>query len=243
MGLTMSEKVQAARDRALLISQQDADAPRLTDRLDAQSLAVLVEAFDATRAKLAECEQKAESYDLTHTGDWFERAHALGQRDPAKYAGRDIWHVAVEMAESLAEVERERDEARTKVECLARSEEYLEAEFNKRLAASQAREARLRELLSAGWCRNCTYERGHADRVQAALASAPGSMDALQAVCERVGEASAFDAAMYATGDGPTANAAARRVDVKAIVSRILGERSDDAPQGRGERGKEAGRR
>lgn len=144
------------------------------------------ERLDATRAKLAECEQKAESYDLTHTGDWFERAHALGQRDPAKYAGRDIWHVAVEMAESLAEVERERDEMRGKVahECGWCGYEQVgpdgmrehamtcaKSPLVRALAASQAREARLREAMEScvRWLREWRALEGLTPRAEAHL--------------------------------------------------------------------------
>lgn len=42
--------VEKARNRALLIAAQDADAPRLTERLDAESMRVLVGAFDALRS-------------------------------------------------------------------------------------------------------------------------------------------------------------------------------------------------
>lgn len=52
----MTEKVENARARLLLIHAQDKDATRLTDRLDAESMLVMVEEFDALRAKLAEVE-------------------------------------------------------------------------------------------------------------------------------------------------------------------------------------------
>lgn len=47
---------EVARDRAALIAAQDADAPKLTDRLDAEAMRVLVEAFDALQSDY----QKAE---------------------------------------------------------------------------------------------------------------------------------------------------------------------------------------
>lgn len=50
--------IQRARDRALLISQQDSDAPKLTQRLDAQAMATLVAGFDALRARVAELEKE-----------------------------------------------------------------------------------------------------------------------------------------------------------------------------------------
>lgn len=69
-----------------------------------------------------------------------------------------------------------------------------------------------------------------------ALASAPGSMDALREVCERaVAAAADWQRANHGTYDAP------RRVALAAIVARLLKERSDDAPQGRGELGKEGG--
>ena len=180
VGLTMTDE-QEFGIRAVL--------DRVPDHVNANSKRLLAE-LDATRAKLAECEQKAASYDLTHTGDWFERAHALGQRDPAKYAGRDIWHVAVEMAESLAEVKRERHrehEARVQMEhelseagCAtvadlvrerdeARDKRAHEtqhllnccAERDKALAASQAECVRLREALED--CEDWFGERADAD--------------------------------------------------------------------------------
>lgn len=76
MGLT-DEQVAQARDRALLIATQDADAPRLTERLDAQSLATLVEAFDATRARLAEVERERDELiaaERKRVAFWQERA-------------------------------------------------------------------------------------------------------------------------------------------------------------------------
>lgn len=58
--------IQRARDRALLISQQDSDAPKLTQRLDAQAMATLVAGFDALRARVAELEQRERDSDKAH---------------------------------------------------------------------------------------------------------------------------------------------------------------------------------
>lgn len=58
----LSVELESARGRALLIAEQDADAPRLTDRLDAKSLAVLVAGFDALRARLADVEAERDAH-------------------------------------------------------------------------------------------------------------------------------------------------------------------------------------
>ena len=132
----------------------------------------------------------------------------------------------------LADVERERDELQCKGESLC----WAQGNTLMNLAASQAREARLREAGSAlaHWATPLgsidamiQAEQLRLARVQwAALASAPGSMDALRTIVER---------AAQEARPGITWNECA------AIVSRILGERSDDAPQGRGERAKGEG--
>ncbi len=42
-----------ARDRAALIAAQDADAPKLADRIDAEAMRVLVAEFDRLREVVA----------------------------------------------------------------------------------------------------------------------------------------------------------------------------------------------
>jgi len=47
---------ETALDRAALIAAQDADAPKLTQRMDAEAMRVLVEHVNALRARVAELE-------------------------------------------------------------------------------------------------------------------------------------------------------------------------------------------
>ena len=166
----------------------------------------------------------------------------------------------------LADLVRERDEARDK---RAHETQHLLnccAERDKALAASQAECARLREALeergehgrkcpwayfSAGrpkdgggyemLYREAWYEVRPDDKrpactcgLNAALASAPGSTDALREV---VAAALAVQREISTQQYG----VALSEGSISAIVSRILGERSDDAQQGRVERAKEGG--
>ena len=101
------------------------------------------------------------------------------------------------------------------------------------LAASQAECARLREAMRAASerARLSFYMEAHV-LLERALASAPGGTAALREV------------ALQVAGAVWAAAAPSREMDANqcaAIVSRILGERSDDAPQGRGERAKGGG--
>ena len=53
--------VENALDRAALIAAQDADAPKLTQRLDAEAMRVLVEYVKALRAALADERKHADT--------------------------------------------------------------------------------------------------------------------------------------------------------------------------------------
>jgi len=136
----------------------------------------------------------------------------------------------------LAEVERERDEARRlHAEMCAIANERSSSVF--KLAASQAREARLREagdIVFARlfyWCEMhgaLPEDRAALDAIRTALASAPGSTDALREVCERAWRAGSLHGM---GGCNPTDGPPWTEADDKrmaAEVANILGERGKE---------------
>ena len=130
----------------------------------------------------------------------------------------------------LADLVRERDEARDK---RAHETQHLLnccAERDKALAASQARvaslSARLREVLHlAGRDTSCAHAFGAPCALcdaAAALAFAPGSLDALRGVCERL-----FQATLEATRSRCLCDAEPSWSRDK-IIARIIGERGKE---------------
>lgn len=71
-------EVENARNRAALIAQQDADAPKLAQRIDAKALGVLVGAFDGLRVAMKEAKREmgfmCSDYDATLAALSAERA-------------------------------------------------------------------------------------------------------------------------------------------------------------------------
>ena len=145
-----------------------------------------------------------------------------------------------EVEARCADVERERDEART----LAARRNEIAAEWMREhaklrlaLAASQAECARLREagdIVFARlfyWCEMhgaLPEDRAALDAIRAALASAPGSTDALREVCERAWRAGSLHGM---GGCNPTDGPPWTEADDKrmaAEVANILGERGKE---------------